>query len=597
MFIHEDTIKWALESLKNFDSVAGIKLNRYIGLIALAKNCGEAVIPLKTYPVLSSKLTDSINDTFTIVSSRPSTSDGVIYLTFGANWHEDGVKKFLRSQRPPLLQLAIVCLRNKDLVSGPAEGLLSDFITSYNIPRIDADKISGEIQIKTASNPVSNSKFIEISEGIFGVITASKRTYTPSGFVVSAAGEIDRGPYTQPLLNQAEIFGIIKMTRSSEQSVKQHNTSVTTSPPPERNAISSGLISALAAKPFVILAGGTGTGKTRSARQVAIQIAGKENVSTVAVGADWTDNRPLLGFRNLLSPDGASYVAPEALKLILKADKNLRDAAMETEGENSAGSPIEESVKPFFLILDEMNLSHVERYFADFLSSMESGEALKLHGYEEGLKADGVKNDDGTDLIVPHEVEWPRNLFVIGTVNIDETTYMFSPKVLDRAHVIEFKVDWDEIKAGLASTPATDLPRWTAAKTDDFIKVALDDKKTIEPGDQEPLEKTLQELHECLKGSRFNFAHRTARECLNYLAAARGLSNAGLANAAETSALIDTAILQKALPKLNGAAGTLSKVLDELIKVCETHGLTLCKEKLESMSRQLKADQFVSFIQ
>ena len=590
MFIHEDTIKWALESLKNFDSAAGIKLNRYIGLIALAKNCGEAVIPLKTYPVLSSKLTDSINDTFTIVSSRPSTSDGVIYLTFGANWHEDGVKKFLRSQRPPLLQLAIVCLRNKDLVSGTAEGLLSDFISSYNIPRIDADKLSGEIQIKTASNPVSNSKFIEISEGIFGVITASKRTYTPSGFVVSAAGEIDRGPYTQPLLNQAEIFGIVKMTRSSEQSVRQHNTSVITSPSPERNAISSGLISALAAKPFVILAGGTGTGKTRSARQVAIQIAGKENVSTVAVGADWTDNRPLLGFRNLLSSDGTSYVAPEALKLILKADKNLRDAADAAKVDSSSDSSIKESVKPFFLILDEMNLSHVERYFADFLSSMESGEALKLHDYEGGLKA------DGGDLIIPMEVKWPRNLFVIGTVNIDETTYLFSPKVLDRAHVIEFKVRWDEIKTGLSLPPAKALASWSAEQTRNFTNIALDDQKALEKGDQERLEEVLAGAYKCLDGTRYNFAHRTARECLNYVAAAQRLSEAKLVEHLEITGLIDLAILQKTLPKLNGSAGSLTETLNKLSEFTTKHALKECSKKLSSMVKQLKNDQFVSFI-
>ena len=591
MFIHEDTIKWALESLKDYDSAPGIKLNRYIGLIALSKICGEAVIPLKTYRVLSSKLTDSINDTFTIVSSRPSTSDGVTYLTFGANWHEDGVKNFLKSQRPPLLQLAIVCLRNINLVSATTEDLLSDFISSYNIPKNDADKLVNAIQIKTADNPVSNSKFIEISEGIFGIITASKRTYTPSGFVVSAAGEIDRGPYTQPLLNQAEIFGIVKMTRSSEESIKQHNTASITSPPPERNAISSLLISALAAKPFVILAGGTGTGKTRSARQVAIQIAGKENVSTVAVGADWTDNRPLLGFRNLLSPDGVSYVAPEALKLILKADKNLRDASKATKGASSADSSIEESIKPFFLILDEMNLSHVERYFADFLSSMESGEALKLHDYEGELKA------DGSELIIPREVEWPRNLFVIGTVNIDETTYMFSPKVLDRAHVIEFKVSWNEIKTGLSIPPAKALASWSAEQTQNFTNIALDDQKVLEKADQERLENVLAGAYGCLEGSRYNFAHRTARECLNYVAAAQRLSEAKLVEHRETTGLIDLAILQKALPKLNGSAGSLTETLNKLSEFTTKHALKECSDKLSSMAKQLKNDQFVSFIQ
>ena len=66
-----------------------------------------------------------------------------------------------------------------------------------------------------------------------------------------------------------------------------------------------------------------------------------------------------------------------------------------------------------------MNLSHVERYFADFLSAIESGEKIPLYGEEE--------------------LTLPSNLFIIGTVNVDETTYMFSPKVLDRANVIEFE--------------------------------------------------------------------------------------------------------------------------------------------------------------
>lgn len=351
------------------------------------------------------------------------------------------------------------------------------------------------------------------------------------------------------------------------------------------------LTAALAAKPFVILAGGTGTGKTRSARQVAIQIAGKENVSSVAVGADWTDNRPMLGFRNLLSFDGASYVAPEALKLILKADKNLRDATKRFKGESSADSTIEDSIKPFFLILDEMNLSHVERYFADFLSSLESGEPLKLHDYEGGLKAEGC------NLIIPREVKWPRNLFVIGTVNIDETTYMFSPKVLDRAHVIEFKVEWDEIKQGLSSPPASELPRWSSEKTHNFTHIALDDKKALYKSDQDRLEDALAGTYGCLSGSRYNFAHRTARECLNYVAAAQKLSETKLTEHRDIKGLIDLAILQKVLPKLNGSAGSLTETLNKLSEFTTKHALKDCSDKLTAMIKQLKNDQFVSFIQ
>ena len=362
-------------------------------------------------------------------------------------------------------------------------------------------------------------------------------------------------------------------------------------PSPSMATIDNRLITSLGSKPFIILAGGTGTGKTRSARQLAIQIAGEENVETVAVGSDWTDSRPLLGFRNLLSNDGKSYVVPAALKLILKANKNLRDAENSSEMINDYPGNSKNKIEPHFLILDEMNLSHVERYFADFLSSMESHEPLRLHDYIEGLKY------DGTNEIVPHQVACPKNLFIIGTVNIDETTYMFSPKVLDRAHVIEFKVPWDEIKAGLSSPPARSLPRWELSKTKAFMNIALDKDKSLESQVQERLLMILEDLYKCLEGTRFNFAHRTARECLNYIATSIELSDAKLTPAEDLITLIDLAILQKALPKINGSTGSLSIALEALVQFSAKHKLTNCETKLKKMSEQLKNDQFVSFIQ
>ena len=80
-----------------------------------------------------------------------------------------------------------------------------------------------------------------------------------------------------------------------------------------------------------------------------------------------------------------------------------------------------------------MNLSHVERYFADFLSGFESNEEIHLHNNSDEIK-------------IPKRIRLPNNLFVIGTVNVDETTYMFSPKVLDRANVIEIKTLEENLK-------------------------------------------------------------------------------------------------------------------------------------------------------
>ena len=221
---------------------------------------------------------------------------------------------------------------------------------------------------------------------------------------------------------------------------------------------------------------------------------------------------------------------------------------------------------------------------------MESKEPLKLHDSAEPLKT-----EDG--ISIPGKIAYPNNIFVIGTVNIDETTYMFSPKVLDRAHVIEFKVTWEEITSGLEGVVPSELPALSPEQVEEFMRVSQLTEKALPKEDHELLIEILEDLHAALEGTRFVFAHRTARECLNFVASAQALANADIVTPQDTKNLIDLAILQKALPKLNGASGSLSKVLEDLTKVADKHDLDLCKEKLESMSKQLKADQFVSFIQ
>ena len=362
----------------------------------------------------------------------------------------------------------------------------------------------------------------------------------------------------------------VTVSESPSDASNRANRNADSLEPREMSSFDELLIKALAAKQFLIIAGGTGTGKTRAARQVARSVAGRERVEVVAVGADWTDNRPLLGFRNLLVEDGDIYSAPPALRMIIKA--------------------VSEPSKPHFLILDEMNLSHVERYFADFLSSMESGEKIKLHD----SKVDLITEDD---LHIPGKLEWPKNLFVIGTVNIDETTYMFSPKVLDRAHVIEFKVSWQAISEGLNSSPHTELEPMSDSYVEEFMSISLDSGKKLEAEHHVKLNAVLERLFEAMNGSRFIFAHRTARDCLNYVAAAKALEDSDIVPQQPIEALIDRAILQKALPKINGSSGALTVTLNKLIAVTNELGLGLSGEKLNAMSRQLKSDQFVSFIQ
>ena len=185
-------------------------------------------------------------------------------------------------------------------------------------------------------------------------------------------------------------------------------------------------IASLCTKQFLILTGLSGSGKTKLAQAFATWISeSNDQYLLVPVGADWTNREPLLGYPNSLEPQ--KYVTPESgvIQIITKS--------------------IENPDKPYFLILDEMNLSHVERYFADFLSAMESKESIKLYSDSDRYTKFDNDNKPVSETRVLDKFKLPSNLFIIGTVNIDETTYMFSPKVLDRANTIEFRLTEDDL--------------------------------------------------------------------------------------------------------------------------------------------------------
>ncbi len=308
--------------------------------------------------------------------------------------------------------------------------------------------------------------------------------------------------------------------------------------------LTKSFVASLLTKPFVILTGLSGSGKTKLAQAFVQWICASENqYKIIPVGADWTNREPLLGYPNGLEDD--KYVLPDsgALQLVMEASKP------------------ENSDNPYFMILDEMNLSHVEYYFADFLSIMESRDKIKLYS--------GNKRKYSVEEDLDQEIGWPENLFIIGTVNIDETTYMFSPKVLDRANVIEFRIEPSEMKGFLEKNNHLDmnelfiegdkdnggLGQHMAA---DFLRLA--NKQDVEQAaDLEVLNSFFKELQDV--GAEFGY--RSAGE-IRRLIHQLGI----LDNEMEDEDKVDIAIMQKLLPKLHGSRKKLVGPLETLAGLC-----------------------------
>lgn len=291
----------------------------------------------------------------------------------------------------------------------------------------------------------------------------------------------------------------------------------------------------LLTKPFVILTGLSGSGKTKLAQAFVQWICQYESqYRIVPVGADWTNREPLLGYPNALKPE--EYVKPDSgvLDLIIQANQQPE--------------------LPHFLILDEMNLSHVERYFADFLSVMESKEEIPLHSEET------VQNG------VPVKLKVPSNLFIIGTVNIDETTNMFSPKVLDRANTIEFRVTQVEIKNFLDNIRDINMDALNgkgAGMAKSFMEMAT--SREFATTDITEINATLVQFFNELKKIGAEFGYRSATEILRLI---HQLSI--LDNTLTTQQKIDIAIMQKLLPKLHGSRRKLCPILETLGALCVT---------------------------
>ena len=335
------------------------------------------------------------------------------------------------------------------------------------------------------------------------------------------------------------------------------------------------LVAALRTKPFAILAGHSGTGKSQLVRRLAYMTCNNEllikegegktapgNYCMVQVKPNWHDSTDLLGYYSEMGE--RHFVNTPFVEFICKAY-----AYPDT---------------PFFVCLDEMNLAPVEQYFAEYLSAIESMEnkdgvwltdplvEVDKTGEKDAIgkeKVDveivdqimkGAASKEAADWIQAHGLTIPKNLFVVGTVNMDETTCQFSRKVLDRAMTLLMnEVKFSDMSA---SKKPSKEERLDEAGLDFFLKG--EERGTVGAAESA----LLDGINEPLANTPFVVAYRFANEYALYEAAWLKLNGVDLAAANDEEKkkyameALDHVVMMKLLPRIHGERGTVRALFE-----------------------------------
>ena len=376
-------------------------------------------------------------------------------------------------------------------------------------------------------------------------------------------------------------------------------------------------LTALRTKPFMLLAGISGTGKSRIVRELAFKSCPKflqdqdgttpGNYCMIEVKPNWHDSSELLGYYSSIAKQ---YVFTDFVKFLLKAKLY--------------------SKVPFFVCMDEMNLAPVEQYFAEFLSVLETRKQTKLGiktgalvkgHYFKRIKSvneyDNVQTDADvytllgipitagqkeelakTNSLKTEGLTLPENVFVIGTVNMDDTTHQFSRKVLDRAMTIE--MNGGELKDMFGhSSDLEYLPKENVWKIDQFKPKHVNADEVLEEhiDSNGELDETgialktqladkLDAINQVLKDTPFVVSYRVLNELVIY---AGVLLDDGKGMDEAINDAVDQITLMKILPRIEGDEDMLGNAKDENNRLCRLMKVVgpQSQAKLREMNRRL----------
>lgn len=498
--------------------------NKSWGYLALLKGCKNSIKPSVPYEVDLDVVSNFLEGIFNLSQTKRNyNSKRNLFVVFSNKWEH-----YFNDQgnySPNIYDIIAWAYRRRPLADNvTSESIIDMFAKEFNIPTsVIASSFSTlPKQLALSSNLYSESQLKQELSRI-GVDISKNNIDAKKGGVVASPGEISRGPFVQTLYAGLEITDYVIIMQSEYTSLYGNSINVKSSNNRKSLVDSSyrPYITAIKSKPFLLLAGISGTGKSRIVRELARacwEVGSEEfkaqkprNFEMVQVKPNWHDSSELIGYVSRIGVDKEGnprpvYVAGDFLKFVARA--------------------WEEPEVPYFLCLDEMNLAPVEQYFAEYLSVVESRKS----------DADGKVN---TDPIVKHvSEEWywnlcreltsdeelrvhfrdegiclPQNLIVVGTVNMDETTFSFSRKVLDRAMTIEMnEVD---LKGGLTERYGQIGklgPAELIGNAVEGVDVYEQYRKACDISIA-----YLESINEKLDGTPFKIAYRTRNEVLLYV--------------------------------------------------------------------------------
>lgn len=506
-------------AVQAFNSLIGKVENKFLGLLGILKTIkSDAIHSNTTYGMRDGELAFWLDSQFYLSDYNGNYGSSNLYVKFSDKWIGYVNEKFFKERINVYSLIAFLYKYESFEVIPSNVDLLSRFSDDYHLSNeiinewFETTPLHLEFDLEVLTPSVYKALL-----GISNNTISFDKPYS----VAARAGELSRAPFLQTLYAGMDSIKCLLILR---ENIDEYYSATKQSKKcgkfcSEISQAYRPYITAIKSKPFLLLAGISGTGKSRIVRELAracwdvdspeYKDHKPKNFEMVQVKPNWHDSSELIGYVSRIN--GERYIVGPFLRFMVKA--------------------IHDPKHPYFLCLDEMNLAPVEQYFAEFLSVIESRQVdedgvvvtdpivdyEQTEAYKNLIDQLFADNDEERNLYLKEEggrrLTIPQNLIIVGTVNMDETTFSFSRKVLDRAMTIEMnEVD---LYGGLTS-------RHEQIGKLNFKDLVGDKVEGVDvyQENQEVCNQAiqyLQEINAVLEGTPFKIAYRTRNEFLLYV--------------------------------------------------------------------------------